>query len=1007
MTPSPHPDEQPFAGAPPEVVSAMGGREPTVQQWRAISHPLSPCVVVAGAGSGKTAVMAARVVYLSLVGLGRIEADHRGASPSEILCLTFTNKAAEELSRRVRAATEGLGLPEGEEATVLTYHAFAARLLHDYGLHLGLEPQQRLLTEAQRWQLATALLDDMEFEHVEVRSDYVVGQALAMADQCSNHLVEPRDVIAYDEALLARGEIKGAKGDDRKVLQTAQQRIEICRLAQAFQDRKRQIGAMDYGDQIAEACRLIESHPDVAEEFRARYPVVLLDEYQDTNVAQARLLQALCGRGYPVFAVGDPDQNIYAWRGASLGNLLRFLEDFGQSGPGPQLPLYVNFRSGSRILDVANEVIGPVPAERRAADKELRPHASRGEGRVRSFVASDSHAEGRQIAALIKEEVAGGEGAPVWKDFAILCRKSRLFDPIAEALSEAEIPVEIVDLGGLLQMPEVVDAVAWLRLLNDPGHNVSLARILQGPRWRIGYRDLGAIARWSAARTWKLRNELPGEDDMPGDVVFALVEGLDALEREEIEGLSADARERLGEFARVLERVRSRAAGTLGDLVSAILEESGLMAELEASAHLTAVGSRRNLLNFVQHVSAFSPVEGEASLPALIRYLDTAEEREGELERAQPSEENTVKMLTIHKAKGLEWDVVFVPGLVEHRLGTSAIFPDVSRQANPAMQKQTMPFELRGDRDILPAYAGDIGRFRQDLQDRGLEEERRLCYVASTRARETLVASAAHWYEGPSAPHAPGAFYRAVADYPETEVLAEATCPEESPLLEIRAARAATWPGAGKADDTDALFPEGWHEAATAGAADPAWARARAEGLGASALGEFGKRLEAHRERAALIKERTAGEVSVPTPSTVSATSVADYLRCPKYFYWSVVRPLPRRPSPKARLGSEIHRWIELQGRGQTSLDLDDLPDLSIEEREGDEPSDAERLRRAFKDSRFADRVPLFTERPFLLWVDGVTVRGRIDAVFGDPDGKWEIVDYKTGRVPDDDPLSG
>lgn len=1004
------PDERPFEDAPAEVVAAMGGNLPTVQQWRAISHPLSPCVVVAGAGSGKTAVMAARLVYLTLVRLGRAEADHQGALPSDVLCLTFTNKAAEELFRRVRDATAGLGLPEGEEATVLTYHAFAARLLHDYGLHLGLEPEMRLLSEAQRWQMGRTLLDEAEFEHVEVRTDYVVGQALALAGQCADHLRRPDEIGDHARELLTRAEVKGARGDDHVLLRTARKRLEIAALAQAYQDRKAELGVLDYGDQISLACRLVEAHPEVAREFRARYPAVLLDEYQDTNVAQARLLQLLCGRGYPVFAVGDPDQNIYAWRGASLVNLLRFTQDFGSSDVTAR-PLYVNFRSGSRILEVANAVIEPVPPQRRAEDKELRPHPARGEGRVLAFVGSDAHDEARRIAGIIKEaaaERAADHGEPPWRDFAVLCRKSRLFDPIAEVLREEEIPVEVVDLGGLLKLPEIVETVAWLRLLNDPGNNVALARILQGPRWRIGYRDLAALARWSARRTWRLRDELPGEDDAPGNVVFALVEALDHLEGDDLEGISDEARRRLREFREVLERVRAAAVGTLGDLVTVIVEESGLLRELESSISPAAAGARRNLLNLVQHVSSFSPVEGEVSLSTLVDYLDAAEDREDDLERAQPSEENTVKMLTVHKAKGLEWPVVFVPGLAEHDGSpTSNLFPDTSRQANPATQPQTLPFELRGDHDILPAYEGNIAAFRGALQDRGMEEERRLCYVAFTRAQEVLVASAAHWYEGPSEPHHPGTFYREVAGHTASEVLEEAECPAESPLLEVRARRASSWPAPGRRDDRDALFPEGWHAAAAEAVADPSSLERRAkEALSAAEMDAFRRRATADRERAELIQQRTGEEAPPPLPSALSVTSVIDYFRCPKLFFWSQVRPLPRRPNPAARLGTEIHRWIELQSRGQLALlEADETPDLGVEERLA-EPGPAEGMRERFRESRFARATPLFVERPFLLYLDGLVIGGRIDAVFGAPDGPWEVVDYKTGKVPDPgDPL--
>ncbi len=1006
------PDEEPFAGAPSQIVDAMGGRLPTVQQWDAISHPLSSCCIVAGAGSGKTAVMAARVVYLALAALGRLEAGHAGVLPSRVLCLTFTNKAAEELARRVREATEGLALPEGEEATVLTYHAFAARLLDDYGLRAGIEPGAMLLSEAHRWQLAGSLLADREFEHLEVRTvDHVVRQTLQLSDTCQDHLVDPEALIEECRRLAARQEIRSA--GDRDMLTNALRRIELAEMVAAFRDRKRELGAIDYGDQIRLATELVGGHPEVGEEFRERFHAVLLDEYQDTNVAQGRLLRALCGPGFPVTAVGDPDQNIYAWRGASLWNILRFPEEFADpvAGPATRRPLYVNFRSGSRILSVASELIRQVPEERRAADKELRPHPSRGDGAVQAFVASDERSEARHIARIIREQLESRPrtetGELAWRDCAVLCRKKRLFAPIAEVFRTEGIPAEVVDLGGLLRMPEVVDVVAWLRLLDDPARNVALARILQGPRWRIGYRDMAALAAWSAEHNKQLSRELSDDGDRPGDVAFALAEALDHVNDPEMVRLSEEARGRLRDLRGEIADLRQAARGALPDLVAEIVERSGLGRELEAAGTAAALSARRNLLNLIDHVAAFAPVQGEASLSTLVAYLGIAED-EDELEPAQLSEANTVKLLTIHKAKGLEWPIVFVPGLAEHARSGSSIFPDTSRQANPVTQAHTLPFELRGDAEVLPRYAGNLNLFKEELRVRGMEEERRLCYVALTRARDLLVASASSWYEGPADPYHPGTFLREISDHPDCDLLFEEPCPDESPLVELRRVESGQWPPIARTDDRDELFPEGWHRAADEVTALPDSVRARAEALGPVALGDFDRALASDLDRASLIRNRTRAGGGPPVPSTLSVTSLIDYAQCPKLFFWSQVRPLPRRPSEAARLGSEIHRWVEFQSRGQaTLLDPDELPDLSSDERVG-EPGTEERLKQAFRSSRFARATPLWTERPFLLWLDGMVVGGRIDAIFGTAEGRWEVVDYKTGRMPAaDDPLAG
>ncbi len=990
---------EPFGKAPPEIVAAMRDRAPTGQQWEAIAHPPAPRAIVAGAGSGKTAVIAARVVWLVMEQL----AGRAGAMPSEILCLTFTNKAAEELTRRVRHATASLGLPEGEDATVLTYHAFGQRILTDYGARVGLDPGAKLLTEAHRWQIVASLLAERTFEHLQVRTlPTVMRNCLTLNDQCADHLVTPEQVIeSTHEVPTAR-----KRGHQAGMLESALQRRELAELVADYRVLKREIGVFDYGDLIALANDLVAERPEVAREFRERYRVVLLDEYQDTNIAQARLLQALCGAEYPVFAVGDPDQNIYAWRGASLSNLLSFGADFGAAGAS--LPLYVNFRSGSRILAVADRVVGEVPGERRAADKKLYPHASRGEGRVVAFVETDERAEARAIAGLIREHAETYRtalGEPGWSDVAILCRKKRLFAPIADVLREEGVPVEIVDLGGLLKLPEIVEIVAWLRLIEDPGRNIELARLLQGPRWRIGYRDLVALARWSARHNRALKDDLPGEDESPGDVAFALLESLDHLDDEEMTGLSDEARVRLREFSALLVELRDRSRGSLPDLVADVVERTGLHRELSASTSPAAVSKLRNIANFAEFVTSFSPVEGEATLATLNAYLDAQEETEDELVPAQPSEANTVKMLTVHKAKGLEWPVVFVPGLAEHpRWGNASLFPDVSRQANPLTQPKTLPFELRGDRAVLPEFDGDLDAFRETLKARGLEEERRLCYVALTRAQQLLVVSAAHWYTGTQEPHVPGTFYREIASHDACDVVFERECPEESPLVAYRRAQVGEWPARAFADDRDELFPDGWHAAAVRALDDPGSVDAMVSSLDDDDRNEVDAQLALHLERIDLVESRTRGGAVAeppPLPSQLAATALIDYLRCPKFFFWSVVRPLPRRPSPAARVGTEIHRWIEVQSRGQGSLlDLDEMPDLSTEERFGP-GSPVARLRESFRASRFANAIPLHTERKFLLVLGDVVVGGRIDAIFGEPDGPWEIVDYKTGRIPD------
>ena len=944
---------------PREVIDALGA-EPTEQQWAAISAPLEPCALIAGAGSGKTAVMTARMVWLIVGGHARA---------SEILGLTFTNKAAENLRARVRAAVAPLGLDEGEEPTIATYHAFASSMIAEHGLRVGIEPGAALLSEAQAWQLCARCYLERTYEAMEPRSLFHVSYVRALADGCANHLVDPTEVIAYDRDLLAKIERSTDKIAGR-VIRASQKRIEIAEVVEAFRRLKEERAVIDYGDQIRLAHQIAQD-PDVATEFRARYRFVLLDEYQDTNVAQARMLRALMPPGYPVMAVGDPDQNIYAWRGASLRNLLAFSTDFPRAdgSPASERRLEVNFRSGARILTLANILIQGVPEVRRPPGKVLRHFPPLGDGSVAIALVGDQVAEAETIAREAKRLNAAGTP---WREMAVLCRKSRLFDTLVEVFRRADVPAEVIGLGGLLTVPEVVDLVSLLRVLDDPMRNVALARILQGPRWRIGYRDLALIARHASARNRELREALPELDEFPVDVAFSLAEAVAALD--EVEGVSDEARARLARFNAELAALRAKTHLPLAELVIEAVDMLGIQRELDASPAASARTATRNLANFLDRVAGFEPLEGEATLGALVEWLDAIEEADEGIEAAQPSEDDSVKVMTIHQAKGLEFDVVFLPGLAASP--KSKIFPDTTRQANPATSPKDLPFELRGDADVLPRFEGVLSQFEAALRDRAAEEERRLFYVAVTRARHRLVATAAHWYapsgsfEALKFPMGPSEYWNEIRQFPDVEVLAEVEQPEVNPLIERRAERAIDWPRPAR----------GPREPSMPGGIAAAVRQARA------------RTPEDHTLFPASEPAREA------VPDTLSVSSLVAYRECPKKFYWSTIRPLPRRTSAAARVGTIVHAWIERSSMRQIAL-------IDAEDYERHDAEDASRiatLRAVFTASRFHGRAPVHAELPFALVVGDVVIQGRIDAVFERDDGGWEIVDWKTGSAPDE-----
>ncbi|HEY0636145.1 MAG TPA: ATP-dependent helicase, partial [Pseudonocardiaceae bacterium] len=350
------------------------GRRPTDEQAAVIEAPVEPALVVAGAGAGKTETMAARVVWLVANGL---------VTPDRVLGLTFTRKAARELAERVRSRLRRLAaagiLDEDRRAdvlagepTILTYHAYAGRLVGEHGLRLPTEPGARLLTETGAWQLAHRVVstweDDLDLDNVPAT---VTGYVLAVAGQLAEHLVDPEALAAHAEAFRAtvenaprgKGQRAALSQDLQRRLKAQRDRVAMLPIVDAYVRRKRADGVLDFGDQLALAATLAVRHPEVGEAERERYGVVLLDEYQDTGHAQRVLLRALFAHeGMPVTAVGDPCQSIYGWRGASAANLPRFATDFPREDgrPAPIYPLRTSFRNPPRVLDLANAVSEPI-----------------------------------------------------------------------------------------------------------------------------------------------------------------------------------------------------------------------------------------------------------------------------------------------------------------------------------------------------------------------------------------------------------------------------------------------------------------------------------------------------------------------------------------------------------------------------------------------------------------------------------------------------------------------
>jgi DNA helicase-2/ATP-dependent DNA helicase PcrA len=1004
-------------GSPAELAAAMKTPwEASEQQWAAITAPLEPAVVVAGAGSGKTALMAARVVYLVLTGQVR---------PDEVLGLTFTTKAASELRSRVRQSLRDAGaLDEADEEgadvlepMVATYHAYAAALLTEHGLRIGHEPDTRVITDAARYQLGARVVDRHTGE-VLLLTDHpptAIQNLLAHDSAMSEHLVGPDDVRRVDEAALAgfaaarEAELASPKPRStyveavEKAMNAVERRGELLGLVAGYRRMKRELGLMDFSDQIELAARLAAEKPEVGREERAKFKVVLLDEYQDTSVAQAVMLARLFSDGHAVMAVGDPNQAIYGWRGASASNILTFDQTF-PGGTSAPFPLTVSRRSDRRILEVANRLAAPLYAASDAV-RPLDPKPDAGEGRVTAQVFS-THRE--ELAWLAGEVRAAHAEHGLWSKIGVLTRDNAHAAEVFDALTAAAVPVEIVGLSGLLRLPEVAEVVATLHLMQDVTANAALLTLLTGPRWAVGPRDLrllGERARELAGAQG--RGAAPTTVD---DHLVAIADGIDPAEIACLDdalhdpgraSYSGEALERFALLAGELRMLRSHVGEPLLDIVRRIIDTTGVDVELASAVSPAAAARRDNLDLFVRAVADFQAVDGDVSLSALLAYLTAEDDQGNGLDAATPTTADSVKLLTVHRAKGLEWDSVFLVGVCKER------FPSNRSRTLWTSSPAVLPAPLRGDAADLPQLAGHdkkaLDTYRADTREHDATEELRLGYVAFTRAAHRLSVTSFCW--SPRAtPFGPSSYQEVVreqleqwGEQPDGWLDAPGRG-DPNPYADEDPSR--PWPPEGVGAEATRRLAA----AQLVRAADPASEDHDLDLEEAARVAEWDAEVE---RLLAEARGEHRTTIDVPVPASLSATALMRLSSEPDELARELARPMPRPPSRAARFGTLFHAWVEARFGQQPLLDPDDLPgryDTGI-----DDDADFDAVVEAFEKGPFADRVPLAVEAPFALVLGGQVVRGRIDAVYEDAavDGAdgFLLVDWKTNRHEDADPL--
>jgi len=1050
------------------IAHALGNPEPTPEQLAVIQAPMRPLLVVAGAGSGKTETMASRVVWL--VANGYVE-------PDQVLGLTFTRKAATELAERIARRLRRLrhvGMwtpaqePDGAEVlggtpTVSTYHSYAGRLVREHALRLGVEPESRLLSEAAAWQFAAEVVEryDGPMDDVPSAASTVISAVVDLAGEMAEHLLAPGDLAILIDRFEARvsGLPKGAsKARDlpkgvAAAMKALKARRQVLPLVEGYLELKRSRDALDFSDQMALAATLAQRFQDIGSMERQRFRAVLLDEFQDTSEAQLVLLRHLfvsAGEPVPVTAVGDPNQSIYGWRGASATTLTRFPREFADAaGDAHVLPLSTSWRNDNAILSAANITSAPLRRTSTVDVQVLRPRPDAGRGRLFAARLLTTEAEAEHVAGWIAHRWLDARGRHTGVSAAVLCRKRSQFGAVIDALERAGLPVEVVGLGGLLNTPEVCDIVALLWVIQDPTRGDRLMRLLTGPLCRLGAADLDGLAAWSrvlqhrhSARSQA--TDRPQAKDQASDSAdhVSIIEALDDLPSSDWVGpggsrLSEAALQRLRGLREAIRRLRSLTGMPLADLAGEAERALGLDIEVLSRPEHTPTTARAHLDAFADVAANFSSSAERPTLGGFLSWLDAAQAEERGLDKGCIEvSTDAVQVLTVHAAKGLEWDMVAVPGLVEGtfpaRSSSATSFKDGSWGMTPPSDKgwigglSGVPYDLRGDSDGLPvlrwksapdlaALEGEVVDFISAGGQHGIDEERRLAYVAFTRARSELLLSAPVWAE-PTTPRITSRFLTELADHPGLGLSLHLWEPLPEPEGDIKVANprqseplSAIWPAdpmaARRAQLSDAV------QAVLDAMADPdprddttgpAFAReGSAEGSkegSAEGPGPVGR----ERDLAILLAERDAAarpsDIEVRVPRHLSASGVVSFADDPQAFARDLRRPMPSPPALAARRGTAFHAWVEQHFSQAAFVDVLDLPGSA-----DDQPADDEQLplmKERFLASEWAQRNPEAIEIAIETTVAEIAIRGRIDAVFPRPGGGFTVVDWKTGTKP-------
>ena len=985
------------------------------QQLSAVKAPREPAVMVAGAGSGKTTSMSARIAFL--IGSGYL-------TPEQVLGLTFTTKATAQLLESARSRiTKLMDLDpqsfasESGDPVIATYNSFASGIVKEFGALLGRDFSTDVLTDGERQQLAYRLVcnTQRDLSGISVGPAKLTSELLALDSELSELAIDPAQVIEYDLKLISYvAGLQGSNASLRRIASTSGRRIALSRLVQDWRELKEERELIEFSDQVRLATKIVTQFPQVAMQIRSRFEIALLDEYQDTSIGQRILLETIFSGGFPVTAVGDPCQAIYGWRGASVENINSFPRQFRTKDdqPASVYPLSANRRSGIQILELANLISENLRAEHPSVQRLDPTRELQGEITLALFDFADQ--EIAWMADRIAERHEAIHTAGLDQDIAVLAATGNYLLRMRDALQQRGIPVQLHSAAGLLSHPLVIDLRAVLEVIHEPTANPSFVRWASGVKWRIGARDLAALG--SRAAELAKTNGRPQGDSADSarsahsahnidQALSSAVEGIDLVDVVSLsdalfdlgplDHYSTSAIDRFGKMADVIRSVRPHAGEPLVEFLGRVIRATGIDVQSQLNANdAIAVNELINL------AADFTDADGRVSLGAFISRLSDIERFDISLDFEQPVEKGAVQLITIYKAKGLEYTHVYLPNLSDRA------FPGGIARSNWSADATMAPWPLRQDAPAaiaaFPDYSltklsetdltnGYLAHFAS-LKEREVE---RLAYVALTRAKDSLTLSGSWWGVNWKTLHGPHPFLTAAHDLlAGTSAKIPFWAPRPDGDRPERAEDPQEWP---------------WPQPVPQGTREDLIRQSEFVHEGTTSLAEVAENERATVDRwesalAALQRERERLNAPVRTvalPRSLGASSMLRAMREPEVLAVELARPMPQQPNYIAARGTEIHAFIETHYGLATLFDWDELE--GAWDRAGTDTESVRNLKKAFLSSRFAHLTPVAVEQQFSVTISGRSVTGYIDAVF-EIDGRYLVVDWKTGGTDHLDP---